>query len=154
MDKYSYTLHLSLLNFMKFFSFHPSSLSRSLNMAALPSATLTGSHSLVSTVNLTSMHSVIFSRLLIRILIKMGLRTLWHSTFPTFGWGTIHLPLLSEPNHPSSLFFTYLAVPPYRPQHLKLKTWILWETVSHVLLKLRYMTSAVFPLSTHSVILR
>lgn len=59
MDNYFNTLHFYLINFMKFLSFHPSSLPRFLNKVpekALPFIVLIGSHSLVLTANLISMH--------------------------------------------------------------------------------------------------
>lgn len=59
MDNYFNTLHLYFINFMKLLSFHPSSLPRSLNKfpeKALPFIVSIGSHSLVLTANLASMH--------------------------------------------------------------------------------------------------
>ena len=46
------TLHLALLNFLRFTQAHPSSLSRSLWMASLPSSMSTTLHSLVLSANL------------------------------------------------------------------------------------------------------
>ena len=53
-----WTLHLALLNFMRFTQAHLSSLSRSLWVASLPSSVSTASHSLVSLANLLRVHSI------------------------------------------------------------------------------------------------
>ena len=66
------TLHLALLNFLRFTWAHSSSLSRSLWMASLPSSKSIASLSLVSFANLLRMHSIPVSMSLIKILNSIG----------------------------------------------------------------------------------
>ena len=66
------TLHISLLNFMKFLSAHFSSLSRSLWMAAQLCGVLVTCPSFVSSANLVRLHSVPSSRSLMKVLNRTG----------------------------------------------------------------------------------
>jgi len=70
------TLHLAVLNFMRFAQAHLSSLARSLWMASLLSV-LTAPHSLLSSADLLRMHSVSLSVSPTKMLNNAG-----HSTDP------------------------------------------------------------------------
>ncbi|KAK4814241.1 LOW QUALITY PROTEIN: hypothetical protein QYF61_012737 [Mycteria americana] len=66
------TLHLALLNLMRFTQAHFSSLSRSLWMTSHPSGVSTAPHSLVSSANLLRVHSISLSMSLMKILNSTG----------------------------------------------------------------------------------
>ena len=69
------TLHLVLLNFVRFLWAHSSSLSRALSMASLPSRVPTAPLSLVSSANLLRVHSTPLSMLLMMISDNIGAST-------------------------------------------------------------------------------
>lgn len=75
------TLHLPLLNLMRFTQAHLSSLSRSIWMESLPSIASTAPHCLVSSENLLRVHSIPLSKSPTKML---------NSTSPSIGsWGTL-----------------------------------------------------------------
>ncbi|KAM9656072.1 uncharacterized protein ACIBXB_008597 [Morphnus guianensis] len=69
------TRHLALLNLIQLASAHPSSLSRSLCRAFLPSSRSTLPPNLVSSANLLTVHSIPLSKSLIKTLNRMGPNT-------------------------------------------------------------------------------
>lgn len=113
MDNYFKTLHLYLISFMKFLSFHPSSLSKSLNKVpekALPFTVLTDSYIFVLTAKLTSMH---FCHLL-QITDKQDRSKdspMWQLTcYQLLGrvWSINHYPL--SPSIHSFIYLVFLAI--------------------------------------------
>ncbi|KAK4817090.1 hypothetical protein QYF61_027921 [Mycteria americana] len=86
------SLHLALLNFMRFTWAHSSSLSRSLWMTSLPSSKSTALLSLVSSANLLRVHSIPLSVSLMKTL---------NSTHPTIDYKSLDVAIKPTP-YPSN----------------------------------------------------
>ena len=132
------TLHLILLNLMRFTQAHFLSLSKSLWMVFQPSSLLTAPLSLMSSANLLKVHSIPLSMSRMKILTSTG-----PSNDP---WGTplvtsLHLDIAPLTTslwmQPSKQFPIHWTVHPSNPPLSDLERRMLWGTVSKALQKCR-----------------
>ena len=140
LPRYS-TLHLFLLNFVRFLSAQLSSLSRSRGMAAQPSGVSTTPPSFVSPANLLRVHSVLSFRLLKKRLNKTGTSTnLWGIPLVT-GLQLDSAPLMATlwvlPLSQFSIHLTVQSVHSSSPLFMSFPVRMLWEIASKALLKSR-----------------
>lgn len=104
------TLHLTLLNFMKFTQAHLSSLSRSLWMESLPSSVLTAPHSLVSLADWLREH-LIHCPCSAKELNSISTSTDSEKHLSlAFTWTSSHCPQLSECDHPANSLSTECSI--------------------------------------------